>query len=228
MTDSQDLAKAAAGRKAAELIQSGMLVGLGTGTTATYFIARLIERVRTGLEIRAVATSERSQRQAREGDIPMVDVDSITQIDITVDGADEIDREKRMIKGGGGALLREKIVASMSREMVIVVDSSKRVEHLGRFPLPVEIVPFAYRSILFHLNSLGYNGSIRQTPQGTPYRTDNGNLIYDIHLPYPCQNPEEEHERIRAVTGVVDTGFFIKLAGRIIVGYEDGRVEILP
>lgn len=228
MNKTEDLAKAAAGNRAAELIQSGMLVGLGTGSTATYFIARLIEKVRQGLSIRAVATSERSYRQALEGGIPLVDVDSITQIDMTVDGADEIDPQKRMIKGGGGALLREKIIASMSRELVIVVDASKVVEHLGRFPLPVELVPFAYRSILDKLQSLGYQGIIRLASDNTPYRTDNGNLIYDIRLPYPCLDPEKEHQRIRGVAGVVDTGIFVNLAGRVIVGHDDGHVEIHP
>lgn len=219
-------AKEAAGHAAAELIQDGMLVGLGTGSTAEHFIDRLAQRCREGLRIQAVATSKKSSDRASVAGIPIVDVQSVIQIDITVDGADEIDEKKRMIKGGGGALVREKIIASMSREMVVVVDSTKLVKQLGKFPLPVEIVPFAYKSTIHKLEELGYKGTLRQSSESKFYITDNQNYIFDIHFPKLLLNPEKDAERIRYVPGVVDTGFFFNLAGRVVVGYEDGRVEI--
>lgn len=217
-------AKKAAGEAAAELVQSGMLVGLGTGTTAVFFIDRLIERCRSGLKITAVATSQRSMQRAREGGIPILDINAVTKIDMVVDGADEIDQEKRMIKGGGGALLREKIIASMSSEMVVIVDSSKVVDYLGHFHLPVEIVPFAYHWIIKEMEQLGYRGTLRKNKEA-PYVTDNGNYIFDIQLNYPCLNPEADEKKLKAITGVVETGFFFKLAGRVIVGYENGTTK---
>ena len=140
----QEKIKQAVGHKAADLIQDGMLVGLGTGSTVFYFIEKLIERVKDGLHIRAVSSSLRSAELASKGGIPLIDINTLSHLDITVDGADEIDHEKRMIKGGGGALLREKIVASMSKEMIVVVDESKLSAKLGRCKLPVEVIPFAH------------------------------------------------------------------------------------
>lgn len=224
--DKKNYAKALAGQKAAELVLPGMCVGLGTGTTAFYFIESLGLRCKQGLQIQAFATSERSALQAREAEIPLGDINEITDLDLTVDGADEIDHSKRMIKGGGGALLREKIVASMSHELIIVVDESKLVNHLGAFPLPVEITPFAYHRTVYKLNSLGYQGTMRQSKQ-TLYLTDNGNYIYDIKLDYPCLMPETDHDRIRSIPGVIETGFFFKLAKRVLIGRENGIVEEL-
>lgn len=221
-----NIAKKAAGKAAADFIQNGMLIGLGTGSTASCFIDCLIDRCRKGLQVTAVTTSERSQKQALQGGIKLIDINSITTLDITVDGADEIDQQKRMIKGGGGALLREKIVACMSKEMIVIVDSNKVVDFLGRFYLPVEICPFAFKSTLYHLEQLNYQGILRITSANELYRTDNGNYIYDVHLSYPCLNPERDHDRIRSIPGVIETGFFFKLAGRVIVGFEDGHTEI--
>jgi ribose 5-phosphate isomerase A len=227
MQDRLASAKQAAGRAAAEFIRDGMYVGLGTGTTAAYFIEALIDRHRAGLNITTVATSKRSEQLALQGGLPMTDINTISQLDMTVDGADEIDKEKRMIKGGGGALLREKVIASMSKEMVVIVDSSKVVDYLGKFHLPVEIIPFAHHWIIKKLSVLGYSGNLRKTEKGGIYITDNGNYIYDIDLHYPCLHPEQNHMQIRSVAGVVDTGFFFKLAGRVVVGYPDGQVKIL-
>lgn len=221
----QNRAKEAAGTTAAQLIQPGMLVGLGTGSTAHYFIQALSKRCREGLQITAVASSEASLTQARESGISIADIQAIRQVDITVDGADEIDPQKRMIKGGGGALLREKILASSSREMVVIIDSAKQVSQLGAFPLPVEISPFAYQATIHKMNALGYQGKIRLSKQNDFYKTDNGNFIYDIQLPLPC-TPEKEEKALKALPGVVETGFFLGLAGRVIVGFPDGSVKI--
>lgn len=222
----EKIAKEAAGRMAADLIKDGMLVGLGTGSTAAYFIDSLIERCRNGLKISAVATSERSEQQAREGGIPILDINSLTSLDIVVDGADEIDKQKCMIKGGGGALLREKIVANMAREMIVVVDDHKVVDKLGTFPLPVEIVAFAHEVTLNKIQTLGYSGVFRRQSNGNLYLTDNGNYIADIIFKQLPLSPEKDNDKIRSIPGVVETGFFFKLAGRVLVGHANGSVDI--
>ncbi len=215
-----EAAKRLAGEKAASFIEDGMIIGLGTGSTAMYFIQRLIERK---LKITAVTSSKRSEELAKKGGIPLIDINTITLIDITVDGADEIDAEKRMIKGGGGALLREKIIASMSKEMIVIVDQTKLVSELGACKLPVEIVPFAHPATIHKLQARGYKGELRLNGR-TPYLTDNGNYIYDIQL-HRC-HPEEDHIAILQIPGVVETGFFLNYAGRVVVGFLDGTVQV--
>lgn len=225
MASPSQRAKQAAGFAAASLIEDGMIVGLGTGSTAAFFIERLIQRYREGLKIRAIATSIRSEQQAREGGIPIIDINTVDELDITVDGADEIDHQKRMIKGGGGALLREKIVASMSREMVVIVDEKKVVDKLGEFPLPIEVVSFAHQAILRKIKEHGYRGIFRRDKNELLYQTDNGNLIVDIKLE-KRDNPESDDTILRGIPGVVETGFFFKMAGRVIVGYDSGKVSL--
>jgi ribose 5-phosphate isomerase A len=219
-------AKAAAGQKAAELVLNGMSVGLGTGSTAFYFIESLSQRCKKGLKIQAYASSEKSAEQARRLGLVLGNINEITTLDLTIDGADEIDSRKRMIKGGGGALLREKIIASMSSELIIIVDETKVVKDLGAFPLPVEVVPFAHKAIISKLNQRGYYGKLRYFEEGL-YLTDNGNYIFDIEFTAPCSNPEKDHEIIRSIPGVVETGFFFNLAGRVFIGHRDGNVEML-
>ncbi len=222
-----EIAKKNAAKDAAELIQEGMIIGLGSGSTALFFIEHLIERCRNGLKISAVATSQESYKKALEGGIPMRDINELTFLDIAVDGADEIDQNHQMIKGGGGALLREKIVANMSNEMLVIVDESKLKEFLGQFPLPVEILPFAHKVTIHLLKEIGHIGHLRLTKEKKPYITDNGNFIYDINLHFPCKDPESVDQQIRRIPGVIETGLFIDLAGRVIVGYADGKVNVL-
>lgn len=214
------------GAKAAEFVEDGMTIGLGTGSTAFYFIEKLIERCQQGLKIQAVASSERSLEQAQKGGIPFLDINEIHSLDLTVDGADEIDSAKRMIKGGGGALIREKIVASMSREMIVIIDESKLSQKLGNRKLPVEIIPFGVEATIKKLHHLGYQGTWRKVSNGKFYVTDNGNFIYDILFSKPCEQPELDHEKICSIAGVVDTGFFFHLAGRVIVGFFDGQIVV--
>jgi ribose 5-phosphate isomerase A len=224
--EAHDLAKKAVGKAAAELIQDGMFIGLGTGSTAKYFIESLIERCRNGLKISAVATSNRSAKQAKDGGIPIIEIANVTSLDMDIDGADEVDTKKRLIKGGGGALLREKIIASISREMIVIVDESKVVSQLGTFPLPIEIVPFAHHAILRKIISLGYDASFRHSDNGNLYITDNSNYIIDIKFPNPCANPEKDDLILRNIPGVVETGFFFNMAGRILIGRNDGTVIV--
>lgn len=223
---SLDDAKKSVGYTAAEFIENGMIVGLGSGTTAAFFIERLAQRCQEGLAIRAVSSSSTSAQLAQKSGVPLTDINEVTTIDITVDGADEIDHQKRMIKGGGGAFVREKIVANMSREMVVIIDESKLVSELGVQKLPVEILPFAHPATALHLQKLGYRGEWRRCSNGSLYITDNNNYIFDIQFVKPCCEPEIEHETILRIPGVVDTGFFFNLAGRIIIGFADGGVVI--
>jgi ribose 5-phosphate isomerase A len=221
-------AKQAAGKAAAQLIQNGMLVGLGTGSTATFFIESLIERCRHDhLKIKAFPTSERSAKHALSGGISLCDENAVTYLDVTVDGADEIDPQKRMIKGGGGALLREKIVANMSREMVVVVDQNKFVTTLGSFPLPLEIAPFAHHATLHQVRKLGYDGNMRLSQEGALWVTENGNYIIDIKFSHPCSSPEKDQALLCTIPGVLETGFFFNLAGRVIIGQFDGTITCL-
>lgn len=221
-----DAIKKAVGYKAAEFVENGMRIGLGTGSTAHYFIERIIQRCKEGLKIHAVASSSRSLEQARKGHIPLLDIDHVASLDLTVDGADEVDAQKRLIKGAGGALVREKIVASMSRELIVIIDESKLVADLGKCKLPVEVIPFARAATVQHIRKAGYNGEFRKSPNGDLYVTDNGNLIYDIHFNETRQQPEKDHETLIHIPGVVDTGFFFNLAGRIIVGFSDGQIVV--
>lgn len=223
---SKDTIKKAVGYRAATFVHDGMRVGLGTGTTAFFFIERLIQRCKEGLKIQALATSDHSLLMAKKGGIPILDETQITSLDLTVDGADEIDPQKRMIKGGGGALTREKIVASMSKEMIVIVDESKCVSALGKSKLPVEILPFAKQATLHHITKAGYRAEFRKKTDGSLFVTDNQNLIVDIHFDSVREHPERDHELLIHIPGVVDTGFFFHLAGRVIVGFADGQVVV--
>lgn len=219
-------AKVAAARKAIEWIQSGNVVGLGSGSTAECFIRALTEACKGGLSIQAVASSRASADLAKRGGIEVLDINSVPRIDITVDGADEIDPQKRMIKGGGGAHVREKILASSSDEMVVIVDYTKLVPSVGRGKLPVEVMFYGSPATRARIEEFAPMGKWRQNEDGTLFITENGNLIYDIHFDSPPKAPEHLHEALINIPGVVDTGFFFNLAGRVIVGYPDGRTEV--
>ena len=219
------MTKKAVGYAAAELIQDGMRVGIGTGSTVYFFIERLIERCHEGLKIKAFSSSIASEAQAKQGGIPILT--EMEELDITVDGAAENDPKKRMIKGGGGALFREKIIASASHEMVVIVDESKCVPLLGKHPLPVELTTYATPSIIRKIQKAGYNGHLRMTEKQTPFVTDNGNYIYDIHFDTLRTSPEHDEETLIHIPGVVDTGFFFNLAGRVLIGNTKGEVRCL-
>ncbi|WP_159887434.1 ribose-5-phosphate isomerase RpiA [Paenibacillus puerhi] len=220
-------AKRAAAEKAVEYIEDGMIVGLGTGSTAYWAIQRIGQRMQEGLTIQAVATSSRTESLARELGIPIISTSGLGTIDLTIDGADEVDPRWNAIKGGGGALLREKIVAASSRQLILVVDESKLVDRLGRFPLPVEIVPFGADLTVEQLGKLGCVPTRRITAaDGSPYLTDNGNYIVDCEFG-SLADPEDVHDRINRIPGVVDNGLFLQMAGKVIVGYADRSVQEL-
>lgn len=221
-----DEAKKAAGYAAVDLIQDGMLVGLGTGSTTHHFIVHLGKRCLEGLKVTCVASSEASAQLALVSGVTMMDMSTVTKLDVTVDGADQIDGDRNMIKGGGGALLREKILASISKEMVVIVDSSKVVARFGSFPLPIEVVTFGFEAILERIRHQGYLVTIRRNKNGTFYVTDGGNRILDIDLREVTTPLAQVHQELRAIPGVVETGYFSGLAGRVIIGNSDGKVEI--
>ena len=222
-----DPAKAAAGRRAAEFVSDGMMVGLGTGSTAEYAIRRLADRVKEeGLRISAVPTSLRTELLARESGIPLVDINGVGRIDLTIDGADEIDHAFNMIKGGGGALFREKVVARASKLEIIVIDPAKLVKRLGeRWAVPVEVVPFGWAQTARALHALGCEARLRGSSEDRPYRTDNGNVLLDCRF-RTIDDPSELEKKINAVPGVVESGLFIGLAHRLVIGHPDGACEV--
>jgi ribose 5-phosphate isomerase A len=219
-------AKQAAAYKAVEAVQSGMTVGLGTGSTAYFAIERLGEMVRGGLQVQAVGSSVATEALAKKAGIEIVDFSAISSIDLYIDGADEVDIDFNLIKGGGGALVREKIVAFNSKTFVVIVDSSKRVQTLGKFPLPVEVVPFAITLTMQHLEYLGGKAVLRQK-HGETFKSDNGNYIIDVHF-NTITDPASLNAAINIIPGVVESGLFPgRMVHRLVVGYEDGRIEII-
>jgi ribose 5-phosphate isomerase A len=223
----RDAAKRAAAEAAASLVQDGMKVGLGTGSTAYFAIEALIRRVREGLNIVAIATSERSAAQARQGGIPMTTFAEHPHLDLTIDGADEIQLGTlNLIKGLGGALLREKIVAAASDCLIIVADAPKLVDRLGgTAPVPVEIVPFGWETTSARLAKLGATPALRRTSAGEPFRTDGGNLIVDCHVG-PISDPAALDQAIGQTIGVVETGLFIAMAKQAFVAVDQSVREI--
>lgn len=217
--------KQLAGEKAAEYIESGMTVGLGTGSTAYWAIQKIGNMVKQGLQIKAVATSQQSETLARELDIPIVAFSDIDHIDIDIDGADEVDAQLNLIKGGGGALLREKIIASNSRRFIVVADASKFVTTLGKFPLPVEVIPFAWELSFRQLQQLGVK-PVRRKINGEVFITDNGNYIADLAMG-SIPDPQELQQRIGLIPGVAENGLFLRMADTAVIAQADGTVKIL-
>lgn len=218
--------KERAARRALELVREGMVVGLGTGSTAGQFVQLLGSQVREGLEIIGIPTSDATERLAQEAGIPLGRLEEHPRVDLTIDGADEVDPKLDLIKGLGGALIREKIVAAASREFVVIIEGSKLVEQLGtRTPLPVEVVPSGWRSTAERLRGLGLEGQLRGG-SATPYRSDNGNFILD------CRGPQGDAlkalaEPIAALLGVVGHGLFLGMAHRVLIGTATGVQELV-
>lgn len=218
--------KQIAAEAAVARIEDGMTVGLGTGSTAYFAIHGIADRIRNeGLRVRAVASSVATERMAAELGIPLVPFADIDGIDVTIDGADEVDPARNLIKGGGGALLREKILAANSRRFLVIVDESKLVPALGAFPLPVEIVSFASELTVKRLRELGCEPTLRQA-DGKPFVTDNGNWIADCRFG-AIADPESLAARIQSIPGVVEHGLFVKLADTVFAGMSDGTVKQL-
>jgi ribose 5-phosphate isomerase A len=222
-----DVLKRQAAARALDLVQPGMRLGLGTGTTARYFLELLAERVHAGLVIIGVATSEATRADAERLGIPLMTLDDTPTLDLTVDGADEIGPDLSLIKGGGGALLREKIVASASARMTVIADDSKCVQFLGGFPLPIEVVPFGLavtrRAVERAAAASGCPGEavLRRGKDGHPFVTDGGHLILDAALGR-IEDPRSLAARLAEIPGVVEHGLFIELANTAIISGPNG------
>lgn len=226
-----DKAKFVAAKRSVDFVEDGMRVGLGTGSTAAWMVRCLGELVREdGLRIKGVPTSSRTADLAREVGIEVISLDEAKWLDLTIDGADEFDGNLNLIKGGGGALLREKIVATASDQMIVIADAAKEVEALGAFPLPVEVIPFGWQTtkslieeLLINMDVLGRDASMRMNG-GRPFLTDQGNYILDLHL-NRIGNAHRLSMALNQIPGLVENGLFLDVCDVVIVGHGDGRVE---
>lgn len=217
MSDPKRAEKIEAAEKSLQLVQPGMVVGLGSGSTAAEMVRLLGARVRGGLQIRGVPSSEATAALAREVGVPLVGLADVDALDVTIDGADEVDPRGELIKGRGGALLREKVIASASRQLVIIVDDTKRVPVLGaRMPVPVEVTPFAVPVVDRALTAMGAAVARRAAADGAPYVTDGGNQILDCRFG-PIADPATLGARLKAMVGVVEHGLFVGFAPTVIV-----------
>ena len=233
MTDSSDPAslKRAAALRALEFVEDGMKLGLGTGTTAEAFLDVLAPKLRGGMKIVGTATSERTAQKARALSIPMADLDGLAPLDLTIDGADEADRALTLIKGGGGALVREKIVAASSKRMIVIADETKLVAKLGHFPLPVEVSTFGHATTAARIVNAAAKLKCNHLPlslrlkDGAPFKTDGGNYIYDCAFGAITDAPALA-AALSAVPGVVDHGLFVGLATALVIARETG-IEVI-
>lgn len=227
-----DKAKFVCARRAALFVESGMRVGLGTGSTAAWLVRCLGEMVREeGLRFKGVPTSTRTAELARQVGIEVISLDEAKWLDLTIDGADELDAEMNLIKGGGGALLQEKIVATASDRMIVIADVGKEVETLGAFPLPVEVIPFGWQTTqalveesLVSMDVLGRESTLRMNGH-VPFVTDEGNHIIDLHLKR-IGNPRQLAMVLNQMPGVVENGLFIDICDSVVIGYGDGQVDV--
>lgn len=210
--------------KATSLVKPGMMLGLGSGTTMYWFVTALAEHIKEGLQFTAVPTSSDVQKLAEEKGIPLTTLNEVDSIDLTIDGADEIDTNWQLIKGGGGALLQEKLVASVSRKLVIIADHSKMVEQLGNFPLPVEVVPYGWKQVQKRLEQFYKIRITLREKNNRPFLTDHGHYILDCHFKQITDAPTLNGE-LNLIPGVVETGLFIDMVSGLYIGYADGSVK---
>lgn len=217
-----DQLKRAAATEAVQCIRTGMVVGLGTGSTAKYMIQALGEKVRAGMSLRGVPTSQETATLAKQAGIPLLDTDNQWEIDIAIDGADQVDPKFNLIKGGGGALLKEKIVAASAKQFIVVVDHTKQVPVLGgSFPLPIEVVPFGWGSTAREIESLTKSRVVLRERNGAPFLTEAGHFILDVHLDKIPQ-PGDLETALNLIPGVVETGLFVGRTDVLIIGTLQG------
>jgi len=222
---SNEAEKQAAAQASVRFVKEGDIVGLGTGSTASIAVRLLGERVRSGLKIRGIPTSVETQQLATELGIPLLTLDEVQHIDVTIDGADEVDPKLQLIKGGGGALLREKIIASASRKMIVVADSSKQVPMLGKFPLPVEVIRFAQALVAARIAALGASVALRKRADGSPYITDEGHHILDCRFGQ-IPDPAALGRELDCMPGLVEHGLFIGLASVALIARGGEVLEL--
>jgi ribose 5-phosphate isomerase A len=223
MIDQKEIEKELAAKEAVKFIKQNQVVGLGTGSTAKYVIFELGKMVKNGLKIQCIPTSNKTAELATSHNIQLIDINTVDHIDVTIDGADEFTKEKMLIKGGGGALLKEKIVASLTQQEIIIADASKKVEKLGKFTLPIEVIPFALNFVQHQVAALQGKGKLRMN-NDKPFLTDQQNYIVDADFGL-IDNPPALAEKLNQIEGLVAHGLFIGLAERVIMGVGD-RVDV--
>ncbi|MDH4085491.1 MAG: ribose-5-phosphate isomerase RpiA [Nitrospira sp.] len=217
-----DHLKKAAALKASEFVRSGMVVGLGTGSTAKHLLVALGEQVKAGMKLRGVPTSQETAVLAQQAGIPLIDAENRWEIDVAIDGADQVDPHFNLIKGGGGALLKEKIVAASAKQFIVMVDHTKQVPVLGgAFPLPIEVIPFGWGSTAREIEALTKSRVVLRERNGAPFRTEAGNLIVDVHIDRISQ-PGDLETALNLIPGVVETGLFVGRTNVLIVGTPQG------
>ncbi|MGZ8383421.1 MAG: ribose-5-phosphate isomerase RpiA [Nitrospira sp.] len=222
-----DFQKRQAALKATDYVSDGMVVGLGTGTTAKHLIMALGERVRMGLKIQAVPTSHDTAELARQSGIPLIESDNAWTIDVAIDGADQVDPRFNLVKGGGGALLKEKIVAAAAKQFVVMVDHTKLVPALGgSFPLPIEVVPFGWGNTARHIERVSGGTAVLRERHGAVFQTEAGHVILDLHMP-TIDDPARLEIALNQIPGIVETGLFIGRTSILIVGHAQG-VDVTP
>ncbi|MCU9612376.1 ribose-5-phosphate isomerase RpiA [Caldibacillus lycopersici] len=212
------------GEKAVEYVRDGMIVGLGTGSTAYYAIQKLGQLVQAGLSIKGVPTSVQTENLAKELKIPLTTFTEVDYLDIAIDGADEVDQQQNLIKGGGGALLREKIIARAAKQFIVIADSSKMVNTLGTFPLPVEVTQFGHKVTKSHIEALGGKATLRQM-DGEIFISDNGNYIYDVKFEN-IMDAKELEQALNLIPGVVENGLFVHMADKVITVDKNKQIVI--
>ena len=221
-----DQLKKAAALQAIEFVRAGMVVGLGTGSTAKHMIMALGDKVRAGMKLRGVPTSQETAALARQAGIPLIEAENRWEIDVAIDGADQVDPHFNLIKGGGGALLKEKIVAASSKQFIVVVDHTKQVPVLGgSFPLPIEVIPFGWGSTAREIEALTGSRVVLRERHGVPFKTESGNVIVDVHIDR-ISHPGELEIALNRIPGVVETGIFVGRTNILVVGTPQG-VHIL-
>ncbi|HEX6430081.1 MAG TPA: ribose-5-phosphate isomerase RpiA [Niastella sp.] len=223
---SQEEIKQLVAKQAAQLVQNNMTVGIGTGSTIYWLILELGNRVKQGLFFRAIPTSKKTAALAAQHNIPLAELNDVDSIDITIDGADEIDPHLQLIKGGGGALLQEKMVAAASRELFILADQSKLVQHLGKFPLPLEVIPFGWKQVQRNIRETYNIETTLRIQDDQPFITDHGHYILDCPFKRIDQ-PDELMFELNTIPGVVDNGLFINMADLALIGFPDGKTETI-
>jgi ribose 5-phosphate isomerase A len=217
-----DHLKKAAALKASEFVRDGMVVGLGTGSTAKHLLVALGEQVKAGMKLRGVPTSQETAELAQQAGIPLIDAENRWEIDVAIDGADQVDPHFNLIKGGGGALLKEKIVAASAKQFIVMVDHTKQVPVLGgSFPLPIEVIPFGWGSTAREIEARTKSRVVLRERNGAPFRTEAGNLIVDVHIDRISQ-PGELETALNLIPGVVETGLFVGRTNVLIVGTPQG------
>jgi ribose 5-phosphate isomerase A len=220
-------AKRAAAHAAADLVPDGAVIGLGSGSTFQFVIQRLAQRLRDGLKVQGVPTSRATAEAAQRAGIPLLELDSVERLDLAIDGADEVDPQKNLIKGGGGAHVRERIVAAAAKELMVVIDDQKLVTVLGKaFLLPVEVLPFGWKHAERRIAATGCKPALRQH-DGKPFVTDNGNYVLDCKYD-GVDDPAWLAEHLNTLVGVVDHGLFVGMTGRVVVGDKAGKVRVIP